>query len=186
MKPDSDLYFIALLPPQEIQDEITKIKHDFADNYDSHAALKSPPHVTLHPPFEWFNADLPQLEQSLQEFVRGYMPIPIRLSGFAAFPPRVIYVDVIQTPELMQIYQGLQVHLATTFNLVDSQSQYRSFTPHVTVAFRDLTKAAFKDAWMQYKTRSIAFEFATPALTLLKHDGQQWQIAIEFPLGWDS
>lgn len=183
MNSDSNLYFIALLPPQEIQDEITKIKHDFADNYDSSAALKSPPHITLHPPFKWFDADLPPLEQSLQEFVRGYMPIPIRLSGFAAFPPRVIYVDVIQTPELMQLYRGLQRHLATAFDLVDSQSQFRSFIPHVTVAFRDLTKAAFQEAWMQYKTRSIAFEFTTPTLTLLKHDSQRWQIAIEFPFG---
>jgi 2'-5' RNA ligase len=183
MKLDSTLYFIALLPPQEIQDEITKIKHDFADNYDSRSALKSPPHITLYPPFEWPNTDLSELEQSLTEFVKVYKPIPLRLSGFAAFPPRVIYVDVIQTPELMQLYRGLQQHLATTLNLVDSQSQYRAFTPHITVAFHDLTKAAFKEAWIQYQTRSIAFECVAPTLTLLQHDGQRWQIAIEFRLG---
>ena len=53
MKPSANLYFIALLPPVEVAEEVTEIKQFFARNYNSRAALKSPPHVTLQPPFAW-------------------------------------------------------------------------------------------------------------------------------------
>ncbi|MFN6233029.1 MAG: 2'-5' RNA ligase family protein, partial [Microcystis sp.] len=52
-QPQGSLFFIALLPPPEVQEIATKIKVEFAEIYNSRAALKSPPHVTLQPPFRW-------------------------------------------------------------------------------------------------------------------------------------
>ena len=46
-QPQGSLFFIALLPPPEVQEIATKIKLEFAEIYNSRAALKSPPHVTL-------------------------------------------------------------------------------------------------------------------------------------------
>ena len=61
-------FFIALIPPKEVQEEATKIKEHFRDVYNSKAALKSPPHVTLQPPFEWDIEELPKLIQELNDF----------------------------------------------------------------------------------------------------------------------
>lgn len=57
------------------------------------------------------------------------------------------------------------------------------FTPHVTVGFRDLTPAAFHQAWAEFEHRSFSADFEVPTLTLLRHDGQKWQIFSELPLG---
>jgi 2'-5' RNA ligase len=46
-------YFIALLPPQEMQDYANQVRQHFADHYASRKAFNSPPHITLEPPFEW-------------------------------------------------------------------------------------------------------------------------------------
>ncbi|MGK7915884.1 MAG: hypothetical protein AB4038_10100 [Prochloraceae cyanobacterium] len=46
MKQLKRLFFIALLPPEEIQQNVTKIQQHFAQVYSSRAALKSPPHIT--------------------------------------------------------------------------------------------------------------------------------------------
>ncbi|MGB3239319.1 MAG: 2'-5' RNA ligase family protein [Geitlerinemataceae cyanobacterium] len=182
MQNASNLYFIALLPPMEIAEEVTQIKRDFANNHGSCAALKSPPHVTLQPPFERSNEEVELLKVCLQEFVGGYAPVPITLSGFGAFPPRVIYVDVVKTPELMALQSGLAAYLEANVAWVDPRNRSRPFSPHMTVAFRDLKREAFQRAWSEFEDRSLYFEFTASYLTLLSHNGQRWEIETEFPL----
>jgi 2'-5' RNA ligase len=100
MNQSKQRFFIALVPPSDIQQQITQIKLYFAEHYNSRGALNSPPHVTLQPPFDWPVADVPQLEESLRAFAATQSPIPVTLSGFAAFAPRVIYADVLTLPAL--------------------------------------------------------------------------------------
>ncbi len=174
-------YFIALLPPQDIQDSITAIKQYFADTYDSRAALKSPPHITLQPPFVWEVKQIKLLNKYLQEFAQQQESISITLSGFAAFVPRVIYVNVIKSPELIKLHSDLIAYTETNLNIIDPSSKQRAYSPHVTVAFRDLTKQNFRTAWPDFQQRSIYFEFLVTHLTLLIHDGKKWHINAEFP-----
>lgn len=183
METSERLFFIALLPPIEIQNQITEIKHYFSEQYKSRHALKSPPHITLQPPFKWLMENTAQLEQQLSLFAQNYSPIPIMLSGFNAFAPRVIYVDVIKTPELLVIHRDLLNYLEQHLNIIDAVAKKRPFSPHMTVAFKDLTRPAFKAAWSEFEQRSIHFEFTTPQLTLLIHNGQKWNIKAEFPFG---
>lgn len=178
----TSLFFIALLPPQEIQDYATEIKQYFAERYDSRHALKSPPHVTLQPPFEWATENLKVLEECLSSFARTRSPIPVTLSGFDAFVPRVIYINVLRTPQLLSLQADLMNHVERNLGIVDPVSKKRPFAPHMTVAFKDLTKQNFKAAWPEFQKRSLQFEFTAAQLTLLKHDGQQWNIIAEFPL----
>ena len=180
MNSSKQRFFIALMPPPDIQQHITQIKGYFAEHYNSRGALNSPPHVTLQPPFEWLAKDVPKLEESLKEFSANRFPIPITLSGFAAFAPRVIYVDVVKSPELLDIQRDLMTFVAEKLGIVDRVSQPRPFVPHMTVGFRDLTEQNFEAAWLEFKGRSIFFEFTASALILLIHDGSQWNVGTEF------
>ena len=182
MNPSKQRFFIALVPPPDIQQHITEIKLYFAEHYNSRGALNSPPHITLQPPFEWLAEDVPKLEESLNQFSANRLSIPVTLSGFAAFAPRVIYVDVVKSPELLQIHKDLMSYLEANFAIVDRVSQTRPFVPHMTVAFRDLTKENFQTAWLEFAGRSLHFEFTASALTLLLHDGSRWNISNQFPL----
>lgn len=175
-------FFIALLPPQAIQESVNEIKQYFAERYQSRGAQKSPPHITLQPPFEWPVDELAQLIEHLSVFASEVAPVPITLEGFAAFPPRVIYVHVHSTPDLLSLQKSLMAELEKKLGIVDEQSKRRSFAPHMTVAFRDLTKQNFKLAWPEFQTRSLHFEFLATYLTLLIHDGQRWNVCQQFPL----
>ena len=181
MKPSANLYFIALLPPVEVAEEVTEIKQFFARNYNSRAALKSPPHVTLQPPFAWEVDRLETLRESLAEFTQWQAPIPLILSGFGAFPPRVIYVNVFKTPELMQVQAALETFLHQRFASIANQPSRHAFSPHMTVAFRDLKKRDFHQAWPQFKERSSERKFTVSELTLLCHDGRHWNLDTQFP-----
>ncbi|MEG4984179.1 2'-5' RNA ligase family protein [Microcoleus sp. BR0-C5] len=182
MNQSKQRFFIALVPPPDIEHQITEIQRYFATSYNSRGALNSPPHITLQPPFHWLAEDVPKLEESLKEFSANRLSIPVTLFGFAAFAPRVIYIDVVKSPELLEIHKDLMSYLETHWGIVDLVSQSRPFVPHMTVAFRDLTKENFQTAWLEFAGRSLHFEFTAPALTLLLHDGSRWNISNQFPL----
>lgn len=170
-------FFVALLPPQPIQDCANEIKQYFADRYASSAAQKSPPHVTLQPPFEWADSNVPLLEDSLNKFARERESIPVTLHNFAAFAKRVIYIDVVKSPELMDLQADF---IADMEKLGIIDKSHHSFTPHMTVAFRDLTKQNFEIAWREFVKRQLHFEFKCDRLTLLLHDGKRWNVKTEF------
>ncbi|MGQ9871457.1 2'-5' RNA ligase family protein [Leptodesmis sp.] len=174
-------FFIALLPSREIQDYANEIKQYFSDRYNSRAAQKSPPHITLQPPFEWPVENLPQLEQHLSIFALAQSPFSVTLQGFAAFPPRVIYINVLKTAELLHLQQALLADLEANLGIVNPKDKTRPFAPHITVASRDLTQQAFKAAWPEFQGRSLHFSWLASSLTLLSHNGQRWTICQEFP-----
>jgi 2'-5' RNA ligase len=174
-------FFVALLPPEDVQAEATAIKTYFRDHYQSQGALRSPPHITLQPPFEWAQDDQERLWQTLAAFAQEHCPVPMTLSGFSAFPPRVIYINVAKTAALMALQPALMEHLATKLRIVDARSKNRPFSPHLTVAFRDLKPGAFRQAWPEFEQRPFYADFVVPELTLLIHSGQRWQIAQNFP-----
>lgn len=173
-------FFIALLPPPEVQTSIHKIKAYFAEHYDSHKAFNSPPHITLQPPFGWpEETNLKELTDGLKDFAVKREKVAIALRNFGAFPPKVIYVDVVKSTGLMGLQNELALFMKTHYNKTDKR--YRDFCPHMTVAFRDLTKTAFHQAWPEFQAKSLAFDFIASHLTLLRHNGQRWQIDEEYP-----
>lgn len=173
-------YFIALLPPSEIQAPIRQIQQHFAEHYQSRGALRSPPHITLQAPFLWSSTDC-VLKDKLQAFANEHRPIAIALDGFGAFSPRVIYVNVSQTPELLKTHAELTAYCAATLGIVDPVAKTRPFAPHITVAFRDLTRENFQAAWLAFQPQQIHDEFTARDLTLLRHDGKQWNSYASFP-----
>jgi 2'-5' RNA ligase len=186
INPSKQRFFIALLPPDEVQEVANKIKEDFAQTYHSKAAKKSPPHITLQPPFEWENHQLEFLIEALNHFSKTQTVIPISLEGFGAFKPRVIYINVIFHPALISLQKELSDYLKTNCNIIHPVANSRPFHPHLTVAFRDLKKSAFQAAWKIYQHQSISFQFTVSHLTLLLHNGQRWEIFHSFPFQAES
>lgn len=169
-------FFIALVPPPDIQAIANRIKQQFAEDYASQAAQKSPPHITLQPPFAWMLPELPNLEQQLAKFATQQTPFEVEFNGFAAFPPKVIYIDVVKTIALLDLQVTLMAHLEATLGLVDATSKQRPFTPHITVAFQDLTQPNFNAAWQIFQERSLQLKFLAASFSLLLHNGQQWHL----------
>jgi 2'-5' RNA ligase len=175
-------FFIALLPPKHIQDYPNEVKQYFVDKYASRGAQNSPPHITLQSPFKMVDQNLTPLELSLKNFAENRQSVPIILINFAAFVPRVIYINVVKSQALLSLQADLMTDVENNLGFVDKVDQSRPFTPHLTVAFRDLAKQNFHAAWPEFKERQLYFEFTATYLTLLMHDGKRWNIKSEFSL----
>ncbi len=173
---NKELYFIAILPPQNLQHRITAIKHQIAERYKSRHSLKSPPHITLQMPFKWRADKENELIEGLQQFAKETQPFTIQLKGFNAFPPRVIYVDVVPSSELNDLKALLATFLRKNFKFNNTEHKSGVFKPHVTVAFRDLNKTSFTRAWEELRNDTFEATFKVNALSLLKHNGKTWEV----------
>lgn len=174
------LYFLALLLPEPLCARITAIKQEFAERFASRHALTSPPHMTLFPPFRWPVDDLDRFE-CLRGFCASQPPVPVSLDGFGCFAPRVIYARPHKSPALVDLHSRLQNHLRTHLGLVDEMAARRPFSPHVTVAFRDLTPERFAQAWREFAERPLAASIVATEMTLLVHEGGRWQAGVAWP-----
>lgn len=178
--PGIALYFIAIVPPAQIRNEIHLLKESFRDSYQSKAALNSPPHITLHMPFQWKETKEEKLLLALKKFAAGKSDVEVQLNGFSCFAPRVIYINVLESEPLRILQTELHRFCKAELNLFNAQYRAMPFQPHITLAFRDLKKDKFERAWTEFKERKFTGNFMVKKITLLKHDGKIWSSYSDF------
>jgi 2'-5' RNA ligase len=175
-------YFIAIIPPSPVYENVWKLKQYFQEKYNSKASLNSPPHITLHMPFQWKTHKEEELVDKLGTFFKGCDPFKVCLDNFSSFPPRVIFVNVVKSLELENLQKALQRFCKKELNLFNANYQDGPFSPHMTLAFRDLDKLEYKHAWEEFKTKEYKAEFVADKIALLRHDGKVWHIFKNFNL----
>jgi 2'-5' RNA ligase len=173
-------YFVALLPPVDVAEYAIATIQSLCDRYRMGTA-KAPPHITVQPPFLWEAGAIAQVEDCLYAFVAEQPSVSIQISGFGCFPPRVLYLNVLETTDLMALQNGLRLRFERQLGIVNRQEQQRGFHPHMTVASRRV-KPIFRPAWAQLQAQTIEFEWVGDRLTLFAHDGEQWQVRSAFHL----
>ena len=175
------LYFMALIPPEPFRQLAWGWKTYFRDQYQSGASLNSPPHITLHMPFKLRSQRETELAEKLQQVADTFAPFLVELEGFGAFPPRVIFIEVIGSSELEALQQAVRRQMKLEFQVFNANYRDRPFHPHLTLAFRDLKKAQFRQAWAEFQDREVRYTWTASHLTLLKHDGHRWQVWRNLP-----
>lgn len=173
------LYFIAILPPEEIQREVTAFKNYIADTWGPRHALRSPPHITLQPPFAWPDRRLLELQTCLRDFARRQPRFYVQLKNFGAFPPRVVFVQPVPGPELNGLFQRLVRCLETELDFTDARNQ-RPYHPHLTIAHRDVEEQDFPAIWAHFKGLAYERVFAVQGIGLLKLMGGEWAVIARY------
>jgi len=169
------LYFIALVPGPELREQVRLLKLVMKDRFHASHALKAPAHITLQMPFRREQEFEKQLISCLKSFSLQQHRFMVRLNGFDAFPPRVLFVKVENHIPIAELHQSLQLILREQLEFNTGELQQR-FHPHMTIATRDLSKPNFKKAWKVFKGRDFEAAFEANELCLLKHNGQNWDM----------
>jgi 2'-5' RNA ligase len=171
-------YFIAIVPPPQILAQIEEMKQELFEKYKLKGALRSPAHITLFRPFEWKTADESTLVETLQKFKLG-KSFEVGLKNFNCFEPRVIYVDVMHSEILQELYAQLRTFCRGNLNLYNEDEGLRGFVPHVTIASRDLKKQLFYRLWDDFKTHKFSASFDVSNISLLRLENK-WEIIRNF------
>ena len=168
-------YFLALVPPDPVYGEALKLKEYFREKYNSKASLNSPPHITLHMPFQWREEKEQELVNAFTKFRSEVQPFVLQLRNFGSFPPRVIFIDVVQSEELNKLQKNLLRFCKRELNLFNADYKNQPFHPHLTLAFRDLKKSMYAEAWHEFSSKGFDGEFLVDRFQLLKHNGKVWR-----------
>lgn len=170
-----NMYFVALVAPAEINQQVLKWKNFFKEKYGCTVALKSPAHLTLIPPF-WMNEELEdELINSINVFSIAKNKFEVALKDFAAFKPRVIYIDVLKNETLSEFHESL-VYFIYQQNKYPVKKEDRPFHPHVTLATRDLYKKAFNEAWEIFSVKKYEASWLASGISLLRHNKKNWDV----------
>jgi 2'-5' RNA ligase len=172
--PDFQRYFLAIIPPQPVYNEAQVLKEYFRDNFNSKASLNSPPHITLHMPFRWKEKKEAILIEKLNEFSAKQSPFLLSLDRFGSFAPRVIYLNVQANHQLLTFQKELEKFCKTSFQLFNANRLDQPFRPHLTLAFRDLKKEFFDQAWNRIRHQDFKHDWLVDSFCLLKSDGRVW------------
>lgn len=175
------LLFLAIVPEEDIQAEVTAFKEYAREHFESGHALKSPPHITLIPPFRWPPGRLPALKKALEAFAAGYSSFELALDGFDCFRPRVIFVDVRENEDLRRLQADLERELKNGLELTSPRNH--GFHPHMTIAFKDLRRSVFPRAWAHFSQRDYQRAFEAGGFHLLRHNGRRWELAAFYRFG---
>ena len=156
------------------------LKKYFDKTYHSKAALRSPPHITLHMPFQWKENKEQQIFNVLDAVAVRTLSFEVVLKDFGAFHPRVIYIDVVQNDVMERLRKDLHHMMKSTLQVLNATHKSGVFHPHVTLAFRDLKKNQFNQAWSEFAEKPYHTAFTAAKLTLLKHNGKTWDSHAHF------
>ena len=170
-----NMYYIAIIAPEEIDQEVLKWKNYFKDHFECTVALKSPAHITLIPPF-WMKEDLEDdLVNSIKAFGITKNKFEITLKDFAAFKPKVIFVDVVKSEVLNDLNQSFADYIFSE-NKFPIKKDDRPFHPHVTLATRDLYKKAFQETWEIFSKKKYEALWMVRGISLRRHNKKNWDV----------
>ena len=175
-----DRYFIAVVLPQDIREEVYNFKKIMAEQHHACHAFKSQAHITLHMPFKWGSSKRGELDQALAQMAAGLSPFEVALQDFGVFEPLVIFIDVAENKDLRDLRSKVLLEMRKR-NIYNGDYKKVGFQPHVTIAFRDLRKVNFYEAWETFKEQKYERTFSVSGISLLKYQSDHWQESGTFP-----
>lgn len=170
-----EMYFIALLLPEELNKKVKVYKEWMKEKYNCKVGPKSPAHITIIPPF-WMNSELERLLIETTDFISsGHPPFTLNTTGFDAFRPRTLFIAVAPNPRLNNLKKNAEEAFIAypEFNI---KKENRPFHPHITIATRDLHKAAFYEAWEEFAEKKFSKAWLANNLSILKHNKKEWDV----------
>ena len=174
------LYFIAILPPQDLQNRIQVIKNEASKEYESIKSLNSPPHITIIPPFSFSDE---KLLFNFFESISIYMPkLEIKLLNFCVFAKRTLYIKLEKNTKLDSLHGDVEQLFYELEGVKQAKNSFHVFTPHITLLNRDITEEQFNRAWEKFRKTSFQARFMVSELVLLKHEGKKWNIVTSISL----
>lgn len=165
------LFFIGILAPEETNKYIIEIKKYFQTNFHCSHWLKLPAHITLRPTFKWEINDVDIVDKNLNDFVKNQKKLNIICNWFGCFDPRVVFVKLNYNKELIDVQKKLKKFLIK--NLWIKYENNKDYSPHITIAHRDLSENNFFRARKEFKNKEISFEFIVDKITLFMHDWEK-------------
>ena len=167
-----ELYYIALLPDDKLSQLCLEYKQQAQNLFQAQAALRSPAHITLIPPFNADERALNQITLILAHLATQQHELELQLKGWQHFGVRTIYLGF----EAYLALSSLKRQCHQQISRITKLRQEAEFIPHISIINRDLAEIDFNSAWEYFSSQSYPVLTKCTQLALLKHTPFGWQI----------
>lgn len=178
MKPKTNLYFIALFPPNDLINHIEIDKLALANKYNCKEALMSLSCISLQIPFQQLPFREEILVEKLRRFAHWQYPVMVKINGYGAFPEHSIYLNIKNSNPIKMLHNQLGKFLKSELNFSVDMIGQNAFKPHITVATKDI-RSKFRKVWNDYKAKKFEANFMASSMYLLKHNYTCWEVLEE-------
>jgi len=177
-------HFIGALIPPSLSDIILECRAWMHEQYGCRSGYGTPPHITLIPPFhlpsQYTDADVRNAAAAcVQQCMdtTGTLPFTAHINGFGAFGDRTLFAHVISDKAWDTLHAA--IYAAFHQQLPDAvQPDRRPFTPHLTVANRDIPEGASFKALQHFNASDLNVEITIDTIGIFKRTERgTWQIA---------
>jgi 2'-5' RNA ligase len=169
------MYFVALVLPEELNQEILKWKHYMHERFQCSVGLKSPAHITLVPPFWLDEAKKNSLLADVNRIAGDHHSFSIETKNFSAFKPRTIFIDVAENEALTKLKHRVDLSFKNN-KRYRMKIDDRPFHPHITIATRDLFKKNFYEVWPVFEKERFEKKWEATGVSVLRHNKKNWDV----------
>nr|WP_262894869.1 2'-5' RNA ligase family protein [Hymenobacter guriensis] len=164
--------------------QVWALKQEVHARTGSRNAVRLRPHITLWPPVHRPVEFARQAAEVLAEFAASETEFTVGLQDFAWFGSRTLFISV-NSPETLKNFNQRLAQWCRLHQL-DIPLENRPFTPHMTLATRDLPADKVPELQKIFAGRNYAAQFSVQQLTLFEHRGTAWEVAAEFCLSGNN
>ena len=140
------------------------------------------PHLSYHGAR---NFDDEKVEALLAQTAAGLEPLTVRTTGLGLFTGErpILYLPVVKTPALMTLHSRLLEALSPLATGENPHYLPERWTPHITLAYGDLTHAHVGNVLQHLSQRSFDWELTLDNLALVYTEGQDQGVAFRAEFG---
>ncbi len=174
--PRLPLFFVALLPQGDAKFQINNAKHQNSSRFACRVALKTPPHITIVPPFRLEDEKVRTMITAVKNHFEPPVNLTVKFGGVSAFENRTIFLDVLPDSAINAYDSAAKELVAQHPDLFPTVKFHDAFHPHVTLANRDILPEDF-DEMMDF-LNGLTYPTQTNNLRLevLHLDRGRWEV----------
>lgn len=169
-------HFVGVLVPERLADIVVDCRSWMTEYFGCRSGYRTAPHITLVAPFAAADPDSGvELKSALYGWAKTAKPFEARVTGFGAFAERTVYAHIDENPYWLEWHEGL------TRALKDAcpraiPARKEKFTPHLTVANRDIPRGGVPLALAHFAEMELHEEFAVDSAALFVWRNGAWFI----------
>lgn len=173
---------IAILPPEDYSLFVRKQEIYLAKKYDTIQGLLQPPHVTVKWPFSvdsiW------QFDDYCKSLANDITPFEVRIEGYGFFEPKVIFLKVLPSDELVKLHLRILSDLRGKFGIEKNKFEGATQQFHTTLAYSDISEANFHKAKQELENvERPEWSFTFDSIGLFRFSGEEWLVHKKYNIG---
>lgn len=167
--------FIGVLLPSSLYSSLEEIRVTLRKTLGGKSGQTTPLHITLIPPFDRERTSEEEIVENLKKI--QLKSFNVEVEGFGSFGDRrTLFAHTKSSRQWDMLYSSIFDELSPW---LDIKKEKRRFTPHITLANRDINPEEIKETLLYLSELDLKTTFPLKKIALFSREGYRWIIKEE-------